>query len=724
MLRIKSYIISVFVLFSILAHAEIKINGDGCAIKTTNGGVDILDIEGSVLLTLSGVSLSWAPQKTKSGNTSKLNDNTIKIDYNVVNDKTGKVKISGIFSCQNHIVTAKYTVTAPKGVNIGGTMYIRKKGKIEGSPKLVKLGKWVRHKHGGVPYEVKDITFRRFNGKNSSVFETINGNVNWVNTYAQHISLKKTGEDTYTGETKFIILPSYTTNEAAGAVYSKRPISLALATNRDFNLWDNKERPEFNIRLTNTSGKQLAGVRLKVFVRDYDGKLIKNSTNNINLDANEEKSINIKIPARNEHEFYFAEASAKLNGKEVFARTMLAVMPDYEYKYKDTSIFGIAAYFDIPSQKAVDKLLKRMGIRWVRNGDTRKTMPAFGALSNYHSNIRPEQWKNTPKKRTDWAKKGLERCRLQQNVWWEFGNEWNMGSLNSGKKADIYVKNWLSEIYNQKKAGNYKVKIMSMGLAGADLGFLKAIHKNGGWNMMDGIAYHSGRGNLTPDYDNARSYWSFYGPLKAIKKTVKQLGNKPIWITEAYACTKPNNWWYDSYRRAAENIVLQFALAKAEGIAGVMFYQLQDSRWTDKGGINSKDSEYSYGILFRDGTVKPSLSAFCTISEALDGAKFVKFLKFKNKYLKGILFKKPEGQMAIIWNRKDGYVQANKADNYAEPEPWIDHWKSVIPVALPTKGSKITVTDCVGRKRVIKSQNRRVRITTTGAPIIITGTNF
>lgn len=96
----------------------------------------------------------------------------------------------------------------------------------------------------------------------------------------------------------------------------------------------------------------------------------------------------------------------------------------------------------------------------------------------------------------------------------------------------------------------------------------------GGWDLIDAFAYHPGRGNFTPDYippgddwstGADGTYWNFYGGLRQLKALMAEHGEKEIWLTEAYAPTKPNSWWHDTYRHAAENVLLTLALAKAEG---------------------------------------------------------------------------------------------------------------------------------------------------------------
>jgi hypothetical protein len=392
-------------------------------------------------------------------------------------------------------------------------------------------------------------------------------------------------------------------------------------------------------------------------------------------------------------------------------------MPPYDYKHKEKSIFGIAASFEIPSKESVDRLLKRMGVRWHRYGNSHETLKAYGGLANSSAFL------TVAELRGDGAQaklKGLlESCDERGNPYWETGNEWNMAKRMTGHLADVYVEEGLIPIAELKKAHPYKVKIMTMGIAGPDTAFLRGIHENGGWPLIDAVAFHPGRGNSTPDYINQSEYWSYLTGIKAMKKTVAELGPKPIWITEAYANTAPNSSWYDTYRQATENVILTFALALAEDIKGVLFYQLHDSVWYDQGGVNPGDIEYFYGLLDRKGAVKPSLMAYCAIAEALDGATFSKQLEL-GEHEKGLLFNRPDGQMAILWSRREGY----SLKTFPHPEPWLKHWKESVTVLVPVSGPDAAVFDSLGRKTTVVAKDGKVSLKLDGAPLMIVGTDY
>lgn len=230
---------------------------------------------------------------------------------------------------------------------------------------------------------------------------------------------------------------------------------------------------------------------------------------------------------------------------------------------------------------------------------------------------------------------------------------------------------------------------------------------------------HPGRGNFTSDYE--KNQWSYLGSIRRFKKVMSEFGKKPIHLSEVYAATHANDWWKDSERQAAENVVLTYALGLAEGVASIQFYQLHDAVWHDIGGVNHKDSEYSYGLLRRDGAVKPSLLAYAAVAEQLDGAKFRNVLTFSDPLIKGIGFDTPRGPLAVIYDRTDGMVQSKKAPDFIHQEPWVDHWKTRREVILPAVSDEVTVIDQIGRAAKVRAADGKVTLTLSGAPLMVYG---
>lgn len=697
----------------------LEIRGNGCGLRADGGNVEIIDRNGQRLMLLSGMKLTWSPPGTAGGEANLAGPEKIRVDYRMSGASSEKVKLYGEFSCHDNRIEATFVITAPADIKIGGAMELRRGINLTGNVRLLKTGLWQRNKAGGMAIETNDGMFRRFDSRTATVLELFQGNHNWVNDAAQHLSFEPTGKpEEYRARTTFAVYPPGLDDVTAAAAFHGRPLAVDVSSNLPFNFnMDGKTPLRLKTKVSNAGETTLNELDSIITVRDFEGKIVEERKDKFTLTSRSIKQMEIAIPSH--PGAYFAEASVHYNGQEYFSRTSLGVAAKYEFKHLDSSIFGIAAYWEIPDKKAIDALLRRMGVHWIRRGDSRETVKAIGAEANWHSNVKPLQWSNEPQKKLDWMRKELNDCDRRQNPYWEFGNEWNMSERGTGKFADNYVNDWLKPLAKIREEGNFKVKLLSMGLAGADLKFLKGIYDNGGWPLLSGIAFHPGRGNFAPDYLAAG--WTYLGSIRRMKEAIGKYGDKPLWVTEAYACTLPHSWWHDSLRRATENVILTYVLGMAEGIKAVMFYQMQDGTGFNPGGINLNDHEYHYGLLDRKGAVKPLLLAYCAISDALDGANFRRYISFNDKQLKGVEFDTPRGRLAVLWHRADGYIQSVKSKTYTTPEPWLEHWKTRIQAVFETTGTQVTIVDCIGRKWNVAAKDGRITLDMTGSPIMVYG---
>lgn len=697
--------------FNVAPHL---IKGTNVAMRADNGEVFIQNASGTDLMKLSGMNLGWSPPVASGGTVELISPNQMGIEYDITNDTSGEVTVYGVYTCEGKTVTANLTLTIPSSMNIGGTEILRRS--INHTDKtLDKIGRWTRHDGDGAAFEVRSAYLRRYDFDQSvSLFEQINGNAGWQDNINQNIHFADNGDGSYSSSIDFTVDANNRTSQAIAEHINDQQAAIQFSNSyQPFNLWEQGQTPQVTVQLTNIQDENLMGT-LYITARDFDGNILVNTQQAIDLAAWQtfEKAYN--IPLANTPSIGFVEATLIDGETEIcFAQTNVGVLHDYTYTHKQDSNFGISAYFDIPTADMTHALMKRMGIRWDRSGDTTQTATQFDAISCFHNNVSRTQWSDDAAAKNAFFQDTLADCDARQNPYWEFGNEWNMSSLNTGTYSDVYVNDWLVPLTAQRSG--YDVQIMSMGIAGADTAFLNGIATNGGWSMIDAVAMHPGRGNYTPDMTGGG--WKYLGAIQAFKNAINTHGYKPLWLTEVYACTIPNSGWKDSYRRAAENIILTYAIGVAEDIKGVEFYQLHDSVWNDKGGVNPSNSEYHYGILYRDGTLKPSLLAFCNIAQALDGAVFSKYMSFTNSNIKGIQFNTPNGNMAVLWNRADGFVY----NDSAELDPWLDHWNTQTSITVNSTQSSLEVIDTIGRSSTIPVSSGQATLTLTGAPVIVYG---
>lgn len=168
---------------------------------------------------------------------------------------------------------------------------------------------------------------------------------------------------------------------------------------------------------------------------------------------------------------------------------------------------------------------------------------------------------------------------------------------------------------------------------------------------------------------------------------------------------------------------MTYAFIKADGVACGMWYQLFDTVWYDKLGINPTEREYFFGLLNRDLSFKPALMAYCTIAEALDEAEFLGWLKIGRDTAHAMAFQTPRGTMAIAWDRSEGFILNRdhvKGKRYASPEPWVEQWTKSVEVSFPVIGETACV-NVIGQTRRLASQGNMATVRLTGAPTIVYG---
>jgi hypothetical protein len=281
------------------------------------------------------------------------------------------------------------------------------------------------------------------------------------------------------------------------------------------------------------------------------------------------------------------------------------------------------------------------------------------------------------------------------------------------------------------------IKLLSFGLAGMDVKFTDELQAAGGWELLDAMALHPGRGNFTADYPVSipwqewklgahGNYWNYYGSIRTAAELVKKYGRpgepKELFLTEVYAPVFPNSFWEDSLRHSAENAVLALALAKTVDAKAVMWYQLFDSIWFDRLGVDPKNREYYFGLVQRDLSFRPLLLGYIAAAEALDQATFVRWLQFPQyPHARGLLFQTPRGPMTVLWDRTDGYVLSENTPNFASPEAWIDPWKTKTPIEFAISGKEVRVINCIGQETTLSPTAGKVRLTLDGAPQIVYG---
>ncbi|WP_081721997.1 hypothetical protein [Geminisphaera colitermitum] len=761
--------------------------------------IQIRDDTGKTLFTIGAFTLKSKPSaRTTDGKIRKFTTDdgqpALEITYTLTatgaakKDDTPLPTLTGLLQQKSGYVDITWTLTkVPADASIGMSVFERTL-----APELVRLapaqaGVWKRHPKGGQPQEHLDGRVARYRlGERilSIAFDpaasTTLGRDTEPSERTQHIRpLPETKDSTtHIARCAIILSPADHVAELVTARWHGRPAAIKTGTPNLYNWWESvpgapaDKQPELtlNADIANTSDATRTYV-LKYWIRDFAGAYVSRSTREITLSAGQLSSERIRFrPAAESpdptRDIFFAEVSLsdKTTGAELaFARTHLALLPPYEFKGTSAdSLFGLSAYWPIPDEASAQRVMERMGVRWYRLSGREGKNPGYKHITPIrHTHLPKGGYVTDIAKNDEWIRSVLQNCVDNGYPVWEPGNEMNYGTTTIGmgdvlkqqareRRVAGYMK-WLEAIRRvQKEMGPpaTNIKILSFGLAGMDVNFTNAIHAAGGWQYLDGLALHPGRGNYAADYPISDwdtwqtgaygNYWNYYGSVRTAAQLMKKYGEagkpKELWLTEVYALTFPNHYWSDTMRRSAENTLLSLALAMAENVKAVMWYQLFDTTHADKLGINPKDREYYFGLIQRDLSFKPSLLAYAAAAEELDQAKFVRWIHFPKNAAgdesksRGLLFTTPRGPLVILWDRTDGYVLTDAVGkDYISPEPWIDEWRSQIPVTLPVASGQKTVTtiNSIGQRRTYPVSNTGTNAVIeqklTGAPLLIYG---
>ena len=728
------------------ADGDVTLSANGVSILASPGGrVAIRDGQGTVRSAGSKFQIkdSAAGAQTSTGGTPTLTalaDGTpaIRMDYTFP-AAAGAVAVYGLFTVTTNHVHLAWHVTGPATLVPDGFMFSRAIQSPTAADDYVAVTEWVRDSGGGIPYEeTVGVAHASTWGTAHGMFLLEHSRQSWTNATWIHAPGTAQADGSILSEADFF----FTTRRpsATASIGTARQLGVEVWTDRPFNLWDAPGAPmKVNVQVAN--GSQYArDVELSWWVKDFNGtRLGKATVTGIIAAASTwEHSFAVPSPA---HGVAVAEVTATSGDDEAFARTNLAVLAPYSYRAGAASMFGMANYpwLQVPSASALLDLWQKVGVKRVRiayDGGPGLPPADFDARGMLHNIELQPDLNVSDTVAEEWAAVNTDKAVAAGADYFEVGNELNR-RFNTGEAAQAYIDMALRPVRARLAATGAEIKILNNGLAGMDEPWVENFIAGGGWDLIDGFAYHPGRGNFTPDYIPSPGdwdagahglYWNFLGGLRRLQAIMDQHGRKDIWLTEAYACTRPNAWWNDTYRHAAENIFLTLAIAKAEGIKGVLWYQFHDSVLGMPQLADPDNVEYHFGLMNRDISPKPSLLAYANAARALDEATPLGWLTFPNPQTKGLLFSTPAGQAAVLWNRADGYILNPAHDpagwHFPAPEVWVDPWPTKTTLSVPTTGSTLKQLDCIGQATTVQAPGKRASVVLDGAPRLFVGVDL
>lgn len=514
--------------------------------------------------------------------------------------------------------------------------------------------------------------------------------------------------------------------------FNNQPLALSVSSSEKMHLFDaDKAPPDFTVEALNACRGPISA-DMRVFVKDWDGNTVLEKSEKVHFDLAETKTWRFEIPSPTKRNFYFAEASFMAeDGRESFIRTHLATLPPYEHTRRDTSILGCQCDYPLPDWDSLRALMKRMGVHWIRGGGN---MPKFWSQEDgmeviwgYGApmGIRPGS------NRLEVAKEVLLKAREYGATIMEIGpNELNLRYLFGGNsRHDVEnLLDWAKTFYEARHQLKLEraMRLATFGNGGSGGGVAERLFDNYGNEFLELLSLHPGRLNHTPDSTGADWAWHFTAQVNKFRWIAarKRPPDREIGVilTEVYARTPPFAKDSDSMRAAAENVLLSLILAKAMDIYALTFYKSHDGAYWDINGVDEGNKEYHYGLLLRDGVVKPSILGFCAAAEALDGAEFEKTATRTDKYTyRSWSFTSPKGRFTVAVDRTEGDHPYPWDDFPGFLDPWINHWKTTRDYVFAATTNSVRVIDAIGRERTITPEDGKVTIPLSGSPQIIYG---
>ena len=195
---------------------------------------------------------------------------------------------------------------------------------------------------------------------------------------------------------------------------------------------------------------------------------------------------------------------------------------------------------------------------------------------------------------------------------WEIWNEPNIFFWTG--TVEQYAE-LLKAAYDAVKEADPEAKVIGCCTAGTDLNFIEKVFQLGGFDKMDILSIHPYRYPGTPEETD------FIGELKRADALVRKYGApKEIWLTEIGWPTHVGSNGAGETKQAAM-IVRTYIQAIVSGVVQKTFWYNFRNDGTD---VNY--NEHNFGIIRRDHSAKPACIAFRTMTDCLEGKRFVRAL--------------------------------------------------------------------------------------------------
>jgi len=226
---------------------------------------------------------------------------------------------------------------------------------------------------------------------------------------------------------------------------------------------------------------------------------------------------------------------------------------------------------------------------------------------------------------------------------WEIWNEPNF-MFWKGSRNDFFELSRLTAIKIREVDSN--ACILGGAYWRAPRGFIKAMHKAGCFDNLDGIAFH-------PYAINPRGSMKVYDKFLNVLSEIKYSG--PVWVTEM---GYPTAGWYPtkvSLEEYPSYVIKTIAGAAARGARSLFWYELFDSYNPDEIPKNTYNSEKFFGLAYPDYSKKNGAIAYELCVKYISGSVYTGSIPIKDNIPSSIIcFCFLDGisgnNVLIIWN--------------------------------------------------------------------------
>lgn len=490
---------------------------------------------------------------------------------------------------------------------------------------------------------------------------------------------------------------------------------------------------EFNINVTNLSDAD-TDFSLRYDIMDYYGNVVDagiyiDSTVFKGLDAN--RRIKVSGKDRGLYGIYFINLLVVSHTHTHQEMYPFLLLPNYDYKHRATSPFGINQILGGPNEPYLDYLsvASKIGVANTRGAGNVST--SFEEDSIAFLNEAKKRGIHVIGHGTTPAYLNAFSKYLDEVV---VGNELNMPTISDGTKMEQaftdYKANYFDfgyEWVHQK----FNLKHVTAGIAGVQARWMEEIYNRGLWDKCDILAIHPYGYPQSPDLSTgpANQIWHVEHGLQRYQAAIKAYGYKPAYVTETGYPTPPGNKTAVSLRTQAEYNTRCFVLSLAYGVQKVMAYCFLDYSNSGIGSVLG-DVEYHFGHFYYPdyfGRImpKPSAASFAGMTRTLES---VQKLSINDQYTKGTVRAftaetQDKGKLLVLWS--NCAPQPNdKLSNYAPRDPkrpWENQWGNSEKVTLKTTGDKVVVTDVMGNEKTYTAKDRQITLELNGAPVYVSG---